>query len=137
MTRCHSCDRPLATQADYDAHPDGCMCPRCVALCWRAWTTECLGQPVDWRARALKAEAERDAARLAIVRVFDAIDQGMLDMVHGEMHREYADGPDYFVPGECQMDDTCECEISEVLRLAQDAVPDLSAAVDAYRRSHI
>lgn len=30
--RCHSCDRPLATQADYDTTPDG----EGAHLCWRA-----------------------------------------------------------------------------------------------------
>lgn len=86
-------------------------------------------------ARIRELEAERDAARTAIAGIFDAIDGGMLDMVHGDMHREYDGGPDYFVPGECPQDDTCECEIRRRLQDAQDAVPNICAAVDAYRRS--
>lgn len=65
--RCHDCDLPLATQADYDATPEG----RGAHLCWRDWNSDrCVHPPVDWRSRALKAEAaatqlasEHDVAR--------------------------------------------------------------------------
>ena len=50
MTRCERCDKPHATNADW-YHPGGCVCATCVTLCWG----EC--DPIDWRARALKAEA--------------------------------------------------------------------------------
>lgn len=56
--RCPDCDATLATQADYDAHPDGCECERCRSLCWRVYESAwCSRPPVDWRERALSAEA--------------------------------------------------------------------------------
>jgi hypothetical protein len=56
-TRCHRCDRQLATQADYDTLGEG----EGEHLCWSEWGSQC--EPVDWRARAQRAEAERDEAR--------------------------------------------------------------------------
>lgn len=47
--RCHRCDRPIATQKDWDTIPEGDG----EHLCWDS--TRC--EPVDWRARALVAEA--------------------------------------------------------------------------------
>lgn len=52
MTRCERCDRPLAVENDHDG---GCTCEQCSARCWSSWGVEC--KPVDWRSRALKAEA--------------------------------------------------------------------------------
>lgn len=50
--RCPDCDALIATQADFDAHADGCECDRCCALCWRAWCADvCQREPVDWRSR--------------------------------------------------------------------------------------
>lgn len=70
--RCPDCDAPLATQADWDGHEDGCMCRRCRALCWRAWLTRCEREPMDWRTRAIKAEATRAAVIEECARVADA-----------------------------------------------------------------
>lgn len=67
--RCPDCDLPLATQADHDATAEG----EGDDLCWRAWAGDvCCRTPVDWRARALAAEArvvelEADLVRLACV----------------------------------------------------------------------
>lgn len=64
-TRCHRCDRPLPT-----ADQDECIPAFATAtLCWAG--PECELLAVDWRARALAAEAaleqaERDAHRLAL-----------------------------------------------------------------------
>lgn len=55
MTRCHECDRPVATQGDHDRCPSDCLCERCTQLCWVNWGY-CTGKKIDWRARALKAE---------------------------------------------------------------------------------
>ena len=55
---CPRCDQPIATQTDHDACPGGCECTRCVSLCWSAFGSACVA--VDWRSRALTAEAERD-----------------------------------------------------------------------------
>lgn len=63
--RCPICDRPIAT-ADLDGHPGGCECEACVSVCWYG-PDRCTGEPVDWRARALAAERERDAVREAII----------------------------------------------------------------------
>lgn len=53
--RCPICDRPLATDADTE-HPTDCA--HCYQLCWGVRTmSHCDGDPVDWRARALTAEA--------------------------------------------------------------------------------
>ncbi len=58
--RCHTCDRPLASTEDWE-HVKACQdhaCTHGVGLCWGDYACE----PVDWRARALKAEAELAAA---------------------------------------------------------------------------
>lgn len=59
--RCPICDRPIATDEQWRAT----MPPRSAArsdLCWDGY--ECRTHAVDWRARAMKAEAELAAARL-------------------------------------------------------------------------
>ena len=62
--RCERCDREFATDDDYDTHDyGGCKCDRCRSLCWSRFGSECI--PVDWRARALSAEAECDLLRRA------------------------------------------------------------------------
>lgn len=64
--KCPNCDQPLATEADHDTRGcDRCArfdatCPH-ASLCWSAFAMTC--PPVDWRARALAAERERDEAR--------------------------------------------------------------------------
>lgn len=63
--RCPSCDAPLATMADI--RPDDTPRPEDDLLCWRAFHGECQREPVDWRARALAAESELAASRLATV----------------------------------------------------------------------
>ena len=64
-TRCHACDRRLATAADYptEACPvcdAGDPCPPHDALCWSSFGTRCTA--IDWRGRALAAEALLGAA---------------------------------------------------------------------------
>ena len=60
--RCERCDRPSATMVDYTAHTDGCLCERCTSLCWRVIAGgHC--EPVDWRARAIRAEEWREVVR--------------------------------------------------------------------------
>ena len=64
-TRCHACDRRLATAADYltEACPvcdAGDPCPPHDALCWSSFGTRCTA--IDWRGRALAAEARLGAA---------------------------------------------------------------------------
>mgnify|MGYP000860329865 CR=1 FL=1 len=55
--RCPRCDRPIATDADWTTTPSG----EGGHLCWGGACPA-----VDWRKRALVAEAERDALRAAI-----------------------------------------------------------------------
>lgn len=57
--QCDNCDRPVATQDDFDACPDSCRCHDCMVKCWRGWNpgARCTNEPADWRGRALKAEA--------------------------------------------------------------------------------
>lgn len=59
--RCHTCDRPLATQADDAVHPDGCGCERCSALCWSAW--EAAARP---HGRTAELEAEVSDLRVRL-----------------------------------------------------------------------
>lgn len=54
MTRCHTCDRPLATP-ELEAHVDGCECAACVSHCWSEYGAAC--EAPDWRGRAMRAEA--------------------------------------------------------------------------------
>ena len=51
---CPSCDLPLATDEDFQTIPAG----EGEWLCWSAYGTRC--EPIDWRERALKVQAERD-----------------------------------------------------------------------------
>ena len=66
--RCPNCDRPRATALELDAIRLGA--PRADGLCYdSAAYRMCEGRRVDWHARALVAERERDALRAAIVSV--------------------------------------------------------------------
>lgn len=56
--RCPVCDFPLASESDCRA-PFSTDLP---SLCWKRFNGDHRGPAIDWRARALKAEA--DAARL-------------------------------------------------------------------------
>ncbi len=61
-THCRVCDRPRATQDDFDkiAPGDG------AHLCWGAWDEgACYSARVDWYERAMAARAARDAATQA------------------------------------------------------------------------
>jgi hypothetical protein len=49
--RCHACDQPVATDRDWATMPPGDG----EHLCWGG--LQCV--PIDWRSRALAAEAER------------------------------------------------------------------------------
>lgn len=67
---CPDCGAPLATQELHDAHPDGCQCDECEAVCWREyWSDKCtrIGKgepPHDWQAEAMRLrEALCDIAR--------------------------------------------------------------------------
>jgi hypothetical protein len=53
--RCERCDKPIATDNDWEATPEG----EGEGLCWGA--ASCCA--VDWRARAMAAETERDTLR--------------------------------------------------------------------------
>ena len=58
--RCPVCDRAVATAEDYDTIPEG----HGAHLCWRAWDNrQCDAARVDWRTRALAAEAEVERLR--------------------------------------------------------------------------
>ena len=59
--RCPTCDQIRAQLDDYAAWRacDGgatCLCP--LDRCWAPMHSACTGERVDWRARALTAEAE-------------------------------------------------------------------------------
>ena len=57
--RCADCDAPLATQAQFDSHEDGCECETCSSMCWREWSLDgSCDNPIDWRARALALTAK-------------------------------------------------------------------------------
>jgi hypothetical protein len=61
--RCDVCDRPSATEADYDAIPEG----EGKHLCWREWDVlGCDAAAVDWRERYVAQASE-------LARVTDAL----------------------------------------------------------------
>lgn len=65
--RCPVCDRPEAT-ADQWARverDENIPAAEGVAVCWGEGEPQCVTASVDWRARALAAEAERDEANAA------------------------------------------------------------------------
>jgi hypothetical protein len=60
-TRCERCDKPVATQEDWDRCDDGCECEKCVAVCWQ--TGGCARK--DWRAEVARLRSqEQELARL-------------------------------------------------------------------------
>lgn len=63
--RCPDCDAPLARETDRNEHGDH---PAAGYICWRLGGP-CRRPPVDWRARALAAEAEVE--RLVLVEALD------------------------------------------------------------------
>jgi hypothetical protein len=69
--KCPDCDRPLATKQDYDCACDGEPCVSCNAKCWRAECGDVCQHVdrIDWRARALAAEAEVKDLRSAVIHV--------------------------------------------------------------------
>lgn len=74
--RCPRCDLELATAED-DKHDVECFCARCKAVCWRRFERMgCIGIPIDWRARALVAEASLTRIRSALVAYLGSDDQG-------------------------------------------------------------
>lgn len=96
--RCLRCDRPLPTAADY--LPDGCPacnagvpCAPHAALCLADGAMNCTGARIDWRRRALAAEADRDAAvaRLAAARE-EATGWGHGEECPAREHEECGDG---------------------------------------------
>jgi hypothetical protein len=64
MTRetCNRCNRPFATQEDFDdpKHPPGCVCASCEGLCWDDSTCASF----DWKGRAATLEAENERLRV-------------------------------------------------------------------------
>ena len=51
--RCERCDLPRATAEQWETMRGG----EGADLCWATDGLRCVGEPVDWRARALAAEA--------------------------------------------------------------------------------
>lgn len=89
--KCERCDKPVATEADWEATPGG----EGEHLCWGFCSPSCVA--VDWRARALAAETERDAMRAAI-----------LDLQHADAmasaHSEDCPGKAHVVGEDCGAD---------------------------------
>lgn len=53
--KCTTCDHELAVDTFLVEHPEDCE--HCKSLCWSPYNIECSYPAVDWRARALAAEA--------------------------------------------------------------------------------
>ena len=58
---CPNCDRPRAAPADYLQPADD--------VCYAINPQHCTGEPIDWRARALAAEAELLEAHLTVASI--------------------------------------------------------------------
>lgn len=71
--RCETCDFPLATEEDWKTIPPG----EGEHLCWGAC------EPEDWRARALKAEAEVERLRLDNADLLARLDAAAFAVQHG------------------------------------------------------
>ena len=98
--RCPVCDLPRATAEQWCDHASGCECAECAASCWDTGAAMCAALSVNWRERALAAEArERDAAhreRAAVVayieREADAMTRGPIQGGLYAVADEIADG---------------------------------------------
>ena len=119
--RCPDCDALIATQADFDAHADGCECDRCCALCWRAWCADvCQREPVDWRSRlsALEGLLRECKADAAIARM--EMDAAV----------RFADG----ALGACIVFCQEECEHPDAVHRVEDRIAALRAQAELMRR---
>lgn len=67
MDRCERCDRPRATDEGWRTYQPG----EGEHLCWVSEAERCSGDAIDWRARALAAEARIE--RLATSRYVKAL----------------------------------------------------------------
>lgn len=129
--RCPVCDAVLATDADFDAsRTRGLPQARIAELCWSVvFGSRCIRPPVDWRARALAAEARlraRDIVcipdeQVEMVRGYiagvDPMDVPVVDVqvLRADSVREFYRwliGRDTFLPGKV----TIERWLSEWLR---------------------
>jgi len=63
--RCPRCDQPVATAEQWRTVPEG----EGDGICWGQTTGSC--SPVDWRARALRAETHRSNAVALVERLRD------------------------------------------------------------------
>ena len=73
--RCPRCDQVRAVE---NGHPGGCLCESCISMCWRDWGVEC--NAIDWRQRALDAEARADAAEAREAGVRAVVEQAVGDL---------------------------------------------------------
>lgn len=49
---CPDCDKVFATDQDFENYPPGAG----DHLCWRAFTNECMHEPIDWCTRCSQVE---------------------------------------------------------------------------------
>lgn len=76
--RCEVCDRPdgYENNPHLEGVSDGCEYPCCTSLCWGGH--QCESARVDWRARAIAAEAALARVLTATLREVNTEDQEAL-----------------------------------------------------------
>ncbi len=139
MSRCGTCDRPEATDDQFERHVreyDGRSCPTqagtgecwCAGVCWGS--TDCDVRRVDWRARAEAAEAAAAAMRGALVEARMAVSYGVGEGCPPEDACDFCERP----AGSCR--DGCEgrATLARIdTALASDAGADLLAEMGRLR----
>lgn len=90
--RCPRCDRdycPNFPPVRHDGTEGDRDCPVCVA------SRDCDAHAVDWRARALAAESERDALRADLKAWADELEKSRTgQFIAAEVRRRFLDAPD-------------------------------------------
>lgn len=120
---CPDCDAPLVTSADEDIS-ETASDEWCAARCWRRYRDDgqCIREPVNWRARALAAEAAAAAAQAHAVKLREALDE-CID-VFGGSHSHIA---------ECDRADCIEHMVLAALALPTDRAA-LDEVIDKAQR---
>lgn len=134
MEICDRCNRPSATQEDYDdpKHPPGCECKHCASLCWG---DNC--KTFDWKARVSELEIQVDTL------------VGHLSKVHKEREQAAAKFAEALNRAEQVLRDYCmprmmgppgqEWDFKEMAQLIFDAVGGEAEETDCdgYRPAHL
>lgn len=112
--RCHHCDRPHATDEEWDTVEEGTR----EDLCWSGGG-DCWVQGVDWRSRALKAEIEYRKLRIKEIKMIISYNSDN-EMLVCSQDQEGTLLKEYFTEGGRELEDYDRQEHDEVLEISSN-----------------